>query len=678
MSPIDPLLQPLRIKNLILKNRIFSAAHLSGMSDARMPAKRYQAYHEEKAKGGLGLTMFGGSSCVSMDSPAYAGQLDVSGDVVIPYFREMADKIHRHGAAIMCQLTHLGRRSTYDIEPGFSLIAPSAVREMKSMTVPRVMDHWDIKRVVNDYAKAARRCLEGGLDGCEISFTSHLVGQFLGLDTNFRDDEYGGRPENRARFGLEVLEAVRRECGSDFIVGIRLYGDERIPEGLDEDACREIAQYYAETGLIDFISVVVSHSGTNFGLAEFMPGMARPIGIYLPQAEAIKKAVKIPVFHSTKIPDLSTARHAISEGIIDLVGMTRAHFADPYIVSKLMRGEEDSIRPCVGATYCSDLRFGGIRCLHNIATGRETIFDHNVVASSGPSKKVVIVGGGPAGLEAARVSVLRGHEVVLFEAADRLGGQINLAARVHWRKDLIGIVDWLAREVERIGVKVRCNIFAEEEDVLSENPDIVIVASGGIPAELDIDGVELATSTWDVLGNPVNSNGTVLVFDFQGEHQAASCAEHMAEACTSVEFVTVERTVGEKRFTAVSFSPHLQKMFEAGITLTTSHELISIKREANQLRATLRHQYSGITSDRIVDQVVIENGTSPAGNIFHELRGRATNKGVLDLEALKENRPQHSALNPDGEFYLFRVGDAVSSRNIHAAMYDSRRLCDPF
>lgn len=676
MPSSDPLLQPLQIKKLTLKNRIFSSAHVSSMTDDNMPAERYQAYHEEKAKGGVGLTMFGGSSVVSADSHPYFGQIDISDDHVIPYFQEFADRIHRHGAALMCQLIHLGRGTAYDQEPGLSMVAPSVGRDVRDITVGREMDRWDIKRIISDYGKAARRCREGGLDGCELTFGSHLIGQFLNPYTNLRQDGYGGALKNRLRFGLEVLEAVRRECGPDFIVGIRMYGDERNSEGLHQEECLEIAEYYAKTGLIDFLSIVVSQTNTYAGLADMMPGMARAIGLYLPVAAAFKRAVDIPVFHATRIPDLATARNAIDEGIIDLVGMTRAHLADPHIVAKLVNGEEDRIRPCVGATYCSDFRYGSMRCLHNVATGRETWLSHDVTPSKGKKKKVVVVGAGPGGMEAARVAALRGHDVLVFEAADKVGGQNILAARVSWRKDMIGITDWLANEIERLGVTVRFNVFAEPDDILAEDPDVVIVATGGVPASLDIEGSELATNTWEVLERPVISGDEVLIVDYQGEHQAPTCAEHLVENGAKVEFVTIERTVGEHRMRAVSFAPHLQKMFGAGVTLTPSHQLLSIARHENRLRAVIRHEYTGATAERLVDRVVVENGTVPVDGLFHALRDRARNYGVLDIDALKENRPQDTILNPAGEFFLFRVGDAMASRNIHSAIYDARRICN--
>ena len=575
----------------------------------------------------------------------------------------------------MIQLSHLGRRTYYDQEPWLPLPAPSRVREPAHRAFPMAMDHFDIARVARDFGEAARRCREGDLDGCELIAYGHLIGQFLSPSTNRRSDAYGGSLENRMRFGLEVLEEVRRRVGDDYVVGLRLYGDERIPQGSNQEECVAIAARFAASGLVDFINVVASDISTHAGLADMMPGMSHPIGVYLPLAAAVKRAVKVPVFHATRIADLATARHALEQGLVDLVGMTRAHIADPHIVAKLTSGEADRIRPCVGAAYCSDNRSNGIRCLHNAATGRETWISHEIEPARGTRRRVVIAGAGPAGLEAARVSAARGHEVILFEAAKQVGGQILLAARTAWRGDLIGIVDWLESEVERLGAEVRCHQLARAEDVLALAPDVVIVATGGVPDTEITAGAEYVHSTWDVLGGGVPAEGRWLVFDDQGEHQAPSCAEFLAAHGAQVELVTSERCVAEAGMRAINVTAHLRALYRGGVAITPDRRLIAVEPSGNRLRATLRNEYTGQTETREVDRVAVEHGTLPADDLFHALRARAANLGVVDVEAMSKGLAQDVVLNPDGEFRLFRVGDALASRNIHAAIYDSLRIC---
>ena len=354
--------------------------------------------------------------------------------------------------------------------------------------------------------------------------------------------------------------------------------------------------------------------------------------------------------------------------------MTRAHIADPHLVTKLARGEEHRVRTCVGAGYCIDRIYVGADalCLQNPATGRERTMPHVIEPSRGPRRKVVVVGAGPAGLEAARVSAARGHDVVLFEAADEPGGQIRLAARATWRRDLIGIVQWLASEVEILGVDLRLGTWAEAEDVLAENPDVVVVATGGLPDTECVNGAEHVVSLWDVLSGQVQPGSNVLLFDDHGDHQGPSGAEFLAGQGAKVELVTPDRSTAFE-LGATNFSVHLKQLYRAGVTLTPDVRLMSVRPKGNALEAELRNVYSGETSLRTVDQVVVEHGTVPAAEMFHELESKSGNHGRTDIEALARGAPQ--PLGPPGTFSLFRVGDAVTSRNIHAALYDSLRLC---
>ena len=332
------------------------------------------------------------------------------------------------------------------------------------------------------------------------------------------------------------------------------------------------------------------------------------------------------------------------------------------------------MRTCVGAGYCIDRIYVGADalCLQNPATGRERTMPHVIEPSRGPRRKVVVVGAGPAGLEAARVSVSRGHEVVLFEAAGELGGQVQLAARATWRRDLIGIVRWLASEVETLGVDVRLGVYADAADVLGENPDVVIVATGGLPDTDCVEGAGHVVSLWDVLSGQVQPGSNVLLFDDHGDHHGPSGAEFLAERGANVELATPDRSIAHE-LGATNFSVHLKHLYRAGVVLTPDVRLVSVRPRGNALEARLRNVYSGETSLRTVNQVVVEHGTVPAAELFHALETRSGNHGRTDLDALARGAPQ--PLGPAGTFSLFRVGDAVASRNIHAALYDSLRIC---
>ena len=670
--PTDPLLSPFTLKGLQLRNRVMSTSHACGLEEGGFPQDAYQRYHEEKAKGGIGLTMFGGSSNVAPDSPSVFQQLNVGTDEIVPHLQRFSERIHAQGAGLMCQITHLGRRGDPHADNWLPTVAPSPIRETLHRSFPKEMDRHDIDRIVKAYGAAARRCKEGGLDGIETLASSHLIGQFLSPYTNTRTDDFGGSIENRCRFGLMVQDEIRAQVGDDFIVGLR-YVVEEGPGGMPFDECLEIAHIFERQGKIDFFNAIYGRMDTERGLAvDNMPGMASPIAPWLKTVGAFKQEVGLPVFHAARISDIATARFAIREGLLDLVAMTRAHIADPHIVQKMMDGQENRIRPCVGATHC--MTGFRPRCLHNAASGQENKLPH--AASPGPDagKKVVVIGGGPAGLEAARICGERGHQVVLLEAAAVLGGQVRIAAG-SWRKDLIGIVDWRAAELEELGVDVRLNTFAEAPDVLNETPDVVIVATGGMPDIDRIDGAELCTTAWDVLTGAVALEDDIIVYDGTGRNPAIAAAEFAAQAGKSVSLVALDGSFGPE----MTYSERVswkQRQYDLNIPVSLDLQLTQVRRDANRLTATFVNEMTGQPVDMQADQIVVERGTLPADEVFHDLRSASRNDGVTDIDCLLANKPQPQGQNSDGAFELHRVGDAVSSRNIYSAILDAARLCN--
>ena len=669
----DPLLQPFRLKNLVFKNRIMSTSHACGLHVDELPKEAYQAYHEEKAKGGIALTMFGGSSNVAPDSPNVFQQIYVGDDTIIPYLQQFSERIHANGAALMCQITHMGRRGEPYAGKWLPTIAPSPIRETLHRSFPKAMDEADVERVVKAYGAAAKRCKEGGLDGIETLAGGHLIGQFLSPSMNKRTDRFGGSLENRCRFGLMVFEEIRRQVGDDFIVGFRYIVDEGRPDGLDFDDCVEIARVFERSGFIDFFNAVYGRMDTLIGLAvDNMPGMASPIAPWLEPVGAFKREVGLPVFHAARISDIASARYAIQEGLLDMVAMTRAHIADPHIVNKIARGEEDRIRPCVGATHCQSSGYRP-KCLHNAVSGRELSLPHDVPRSAQPGRKVLVIGGGPAGLEAARVGAERGHDVVLLEAASKLGGQVLIAAHGSWRKDLIGIVDWRAQELERLGVDVRLNTYAEATEVLGEDSDVVIIATGGIP-DLDwLDGKEYCTSAWDLLTGNVPVGKEAIVYDGTGRHPAPLCAEHIAMAGGRVSLVALDGFVAAE-LTYAECAVWKRRLYGLDMDMTFDHRLEKIEKTGDRLRAVFSNETTGARMERSADQVVVEHGTIPVDELYYELRAHSANDGVTDIDALLACQPQPAATNPDGRFELHRIGDAVASRNIHAAVLDAFRI----
>ena len=669
---LRPLFQPLLLRGCMLKNRIASTAHAPGYAENGLPGPRYQAYHEAKARGGIGLTMFGGSSIVSGDVTSIYGQIDVSNDRVIPHFQAFAARIHAHGTALMCQISHMGRRTAWDAGDWIAPIAPSAIRDPAHHAMPRAMEEEDIARVIADYSAAARRCAEGGLDGCEVFVTSHLPGQFLSPAANRREDCWGGTLENRMRFLMEILRGIRATVPQDFVLSLRMSPDESSEGGPDAVECLAVARAARDEGLIDLVNLIGPGGATNDSISRVIPGMALPLAPWMRMAKDFRDAIGLPLLHATRITDLGTAAYAVESGAADLVGLTRGHMADPAIVRKALAGQEDRIRPCVGAAYCIDRVYAGkdAVCLHNVATGRETWLAHDVHPAP-VSLKAVVAGGGPAGMEAARVLALRGHRVVLMEASGHLGGQIRLAERAGWRRDIGGIADWLAAEIGHLGVEVRFDTWAEVDTVLAELPDIVIDATGGVPKAPPIPGADLILSPWDALSALPEAGRSVLIHDEVGGHQAVSLAEELCRRGCAVEICTPDRLVG-RELGGSSYPIYLGNLARAGVRMTTASTLASVVRQGNRLMARLIHEFGGPDQMREVDVVIAECGTEPVPALFDALKPISVNRGVTDLSATLAAAPQPQQ---GAGLRLYRVGDAVAGRDIHAALLDSRRLC---
>jgi 2,4-dienoyl-CoA reductase-like NADH-dependent reductase (Old Yellow Enzyme family) len=672
----DPLLQPFQLRHLTLRNRIMSTSHEPNYSEDGMPKDRYRLYHVEKAKGGTALTMTAGSAVVSRDSPPVFGNLLAYKDEIIPWLRRLTYECHEHGTAVMIQLTHLGRRTAWNKADWLPILAPSPIREPAHRGFPKAMEDWDIERVIADYVAAGQRMKEAGLDGLEVEAYGHLADQFWSPATNRREDEYGGSLENRMRFSLRVMQAMRAAVGSDFLLGLRMVADEDWKIGLSREDGIEIARRFKASGLVDFLNIIRGHIDHDNALAEVIPIAGMRSAPHLDFAGEVRAAAQIPVFHAARINDVATARHAIAAGKLDMVGMTRALIADPHIVRKICDGKEHEIRPCVGATYCLDRIYEGndALCIHNPATGREGHMPHAIARADGPPKRVIVVGAGPAGLEAARVTAERGHSVTLFEATDKPGGQVQLIMRSPRRRELIGIVDWRMAQLERLRVDLRFSTWATAEDVLGEGPDVVFVATGGVP-DTDVleQGSDLVTSSWDVISGQARPAERVLVFDDNGSHPGMQAAEMLAEAGAHVELVTPERFFAPE-IGGLNHALYARAFHRHGVHITINTRLIAVRRDGNALVATLGSDYGARREERLVDQVVVEHGTLPADELYWELRPHSVNLGEVDHDALVSGRSQEIIRSPEGRFRLLRLGDAVASRNIHAAVYDGLRL----
>ena len=673
----DPLLQPFTLKHLQLRNRVFSSSHEPAYSEDGMPKERYRLYHVEKAKGGLAMTMTAGTAIVSPDSPPAFGNLHAYDDAIVDWIQAMTDGIHEHGAAAMIQISHLGRRTGWDHDDWLPVVAPSALREPAHRSHPKVAEQWDIDRIVGHYADAAERMKAGGMDGVEIEAYGHLLDQFWSPATNKRGDEYGGSFEHRLRFPLQVLRAVRERVGSDYIIGIRMAVDERREDGIDAPVGLEILRRLVGEQLIDFVNVIRGSIVNDAVLTEVIPIHGMPAAPHLDFAGMVRRETGLPVLHASKIDDVATARHAVREQLVDMVGMTRAHLAEPHLVRKIHLGVEHTIRPCVGATYCLDRIYqaGEALCIHNAATGREQTMPHDIPHAT-RRRRVVIVGAGPGGLEAARVSAERGHDVVLLEAMPWTGGQIRLAARNPRRKDLLGIVEWRDAELATLGVDVRVDTYADEHVVADLYPDVVIVATGGLPQNPELEfGADLVVSAWDVVGGDARPTGDVLLYDDDGTHSAMTTAELLARSGARLEIVTPERTVGVD-VGGMNMVPYARAFNETDTRITLNQRVRTVRRDRGRLIVEIGSDHSAVRHTRTVDAVIVDHGVLANDELYHALLKGSANGGAVDYEALLAGRAQPIATAVDDDGYqLFRIGDAVAGRNIHAAIYDALRLC---
>ena len=675
MTSNDPLLQPFQLKHLTLRNRILLTSHEPAYAEDGMPKGRYRAYHAERARAGVALTMTAGSASVSRDSPPSFNNILAWKDEVVGWMKELTDECHEAGAAVMIQLTHLGRRTRWDRGDWLPMLAPTHKHEPAHRAFPKLMEDWDIDRIIADFADAAERMKAAGLDGIELEAYGHLIDQFWVPGLNDLEAPWGGDLDGRLAFTFAVLRAIRARVGSEFIVGMRFTGDQMDRHGLSLEDGNEIARRLRDSGLIDFQNIVRGHIDTDPDLTDLIPIQGMKSAPHLDYAGQLKSATGLPTFHAARIPDVATARHAIASGKLDMVGMTRAHLADPHLIAKLRAGREDDIRPCVGANYCLDRIYqGGMAfCIHNPASGREETLPHRIAPAEAPLR-VTVVGAGPGGLEAARVAAERGHTVTVFEAADEPGGQIRLTALQERRREMISIIGWRMAQCEKLGVSFRFNTFAEAGDVRATRPDVVIIATGGLPHTDVLDtGNELVVSTWDILSGDAKPGREVLVFDDAGDPPGLQAADVISASGAAVEVVTPDRSFAPE-IMGMNLTPYMRAMQGRKTKFTVTWRLRSVVRDGNRLRATLGSDYGAATEERIVDQVVVNHGTRPLDELYFELKPLSVNRGAVDYEALVAGQPQKIAANPEGEFRLYRIGDAVSSRNTHAAIHDALRL----
>lgn len=534
---------PIAIGNVQLKNRIFRPAHAVGVGMGTMN-EALIAYHEERAKGGAALSILEAGSV----HPSTAATLNIFDPAMEKGIDALLDRCRPHGMKLFQQLWHAGHHvAPADGTPPWS---PSDVPSIVNGLMPTPMTKMMIDTIVGAYAECAVRMKRYGLDGVEVHGAhSYLPAQFLSPTTNKRDDEYGGAFENRARFILEVMAAVRAAVGRDFVVGVRLAPD-LVVGGAGVEDTMKVARLLENAGLIDYLNV---STGSYNSAAKMIGGMYEPTGYQMPITAPIRHASKLPILATGRYRTLEEADQVIREGEADMVGMVRAMIADPYLVAKSLAGEAERVRPCIGCNQACVARAAmglPIQCTVNAGAGQELQQGDYRLAPAAVPRRVLVVGGGPAGLEAARIAALRGHVVTLVEASSDLGGAVRAAARAPTRHNLIDIVTWLEAEIYRLGVDVRLSTYVDSSDVAAFAADEIIVATGSLPrmdgvlishAGQPIRGVDqghVLSSTDLFLAPPADLGAAAVVIDDVGHYEGLAAAEQLIAKGLSVTYVT--------------------------------------------------------------------------------------------------------------------------------------------
>lgn len=476
MTEFANLMAPIRLGTCDIRNRVCLTGHGTGMPTDGTPNDQMIAYYEERAKGETGLIMLG-SQQVHPSSPGITGLLCNYDDRIIPGLARLARTVQRHGTKIFGYLSHMGFASSARPVP---LWSASPGYEAKYGEVAHEMDADDIAMIVTAHATAAARCVEAGLDGIEVH-CGHglLVQQFLSPLTNQRRDAYGGSMENRVRFAMEILAAVRSTIGPDVPLGIRCSGDELVPGGLTGTDMAAIVPMLVQAGALDYVDVSAGTDGNLVSNMLHEPPMGLPPGPFRPLARQIRDRIDIPVIHATRIHTAEFAEEMLAAGDADMAGMARALIADPHLARKARLGSPAQITPCIA---CEQACFGrlyrglGISCIATPATGRETSLTNRQRTST--PKRILVIGGGPAGMEAAAVAASLGHKVTLWDAAPTLGGRLDLARRSIGRSEWGRLIRFKVGELSRTGVTVCTNTQADRGRIKAEAPDMAILATG--------------------------------------------------------------------------------------------------------------------------------------------------------------------------------------------------------
>ncbi len=637
------LLSPIRIGPKLLRCRVLMTAHEIRLAERGIPGSHYTAYHRARARGGAGLQITGCTAIHHTGGLGSDGTLVNIDDTIIDGYRMLSDAVHEEGGTILAQLGH-SAATIHATEAGSPVWAPSAVTGhlMRHGQRAHAMSVGEIAEIVDAFGHATERCRKGGMDGVEIlAAFGFLVAAFLSPATNRRTDGYGGSLGNRMRFCREVVSAVRDAAGPDSIVGLRIPGDELVGGGLGPEEMKEVARAIDGDGKVDYLNVIAGTNMDRIQRAEHWPPTPAPHGLYVHLAAGIRAAVSLPVFTVGRITDPEQAERILADGEADMVGMTRAQIADPDLISKLREGRQEDIRPCVGANVCirNGLTGRSIGCIHNPQAGRELTWSDPAPAPE--SLEVAVIGGGPAGLEAARIAALRGHRVTLYEQSDHLGGQLRTWTRLASKRELHRIIEWQQRQLERLQVRIRLECRVNSVDDLG-GTDAVVLATGSRPASPSLEGavehgVHLSTAH-DVLATEPVPVAPALVWDRAGGGAVVAAAEHLAQAGCRVVLVTPSMAVADD-VDITNRVPLYRRLYEHSVEMLPNSDLVRVSADGVVARNIFTGHESTIAG---IEHVVIAD----AAEACDELANRFRQQGLRVIMA----------------------GDSVSPREVDVAM----------
>lgn len=619
-EPLSLLFSPLQVGPITLRNRILSTAHQTSMVEDHVPMPEMAAYHEARARGGAGLIIV--EACAVHPSGLLSiHTIDGSTERVVPGYARVAEAVHRHGGRVLAQMFHGGREvfsSTYR----FPALAPSVVPNERFHIMPRPMDRDDIAEILHGYGRAAELVRQAGLDGVELCAShGYLPAQFWSPQTNRRDDEYGGTFENRMRFAVEAIAAMRRGVGDDSVVGIRISGDEMAPGSMRLENMLAVVDYLMAHTRLDYINVIGGSSATYRASTYIVPPVPLPRTNFAYLAAAIKERSKVPIFTASRVVDPREAEALLRRGATDVVGMTRALITDPEMPAKAAAGRFDEIQFCIGCNqacighYHRDLPIG---CVQNPTVGKELEMAN--IAPAAAARRVLVIGGGPGGMQAALTAAERGHRVTLLEREQELGGQLRLMLRAPSQREMARTaLDNYQRALDRAGVEVRLGVTAGADDVLAMGADTVVLAVGSTPYVPDlpgIDGPSVITAP-EVLGGAATGD-RILVADWNGDWPGLDAAEVLADAGKQVQIASSTLYIGEAVHQYLR-NIYLENMYRKGVTLTPHHELAEVRPGAAVLRNIFTTELVPVDG---VDTVVLALGRMASTGLYAALKGK--------------------------------------------------------